>query len=395
MIDLLPLRSRFSSLNQCHHLISNSLGAMPNRAKDMARQYADDWSSRGIRAWEEKWWALAGTVGDRIGALMQAAPGSISIHPNVTNAQAVVLSCFGFDQSRNKVVMVESDFPSVHYIYREWLRERGRLEVVPCPDGITIPTEQLLGAIDDTTALVPVSHVMFRSAYITEVEAIVNKAHKVGARVVLDVYQSLGTVPVNLPEMKVDFAVGGCIKWLCGGPGTCFLYVRPDLHNTLEPRLTGWIAHEDPFAFDPGPIRRTDGAYRFNNGTPSIPALYTCQPGIDIIAEVGVDTIRQRSLEMTNLLMNMAEARKWRVNTPKDEARRGGTVSLDLPGGQAIAAELNARNFLVDYRPNAGIRISPHFYNTNTEIEETVAEIEAIMAEQSKPKQHAGERKPA
>jgi kynureninase len=392
MLDLTAYRSRFSSLNHCHYLISNSLGAMPNRARDLARQYADTWMARGVRAWSEAWWDLPRQVGDKIGALMHAEPDTVSMHLNVTSAQATVLSCFDFSGPRNKVVMVDMEFPSILYLYDSWLRDRGRLEIIPCPDGITAPIEEVLKAIDDTTQLVAISHVLFRSACIVEAEAIIDKAHKVGALVVLDIFQSLGTVPVDVIKLNVDFAVGGCLKWLCGGPGACFLYVRPDLHSKLNPRFTGWIAHENPFAFAPPPTTYTTGSYKFMNGTPNIPALYTCQPGLDIVAEVGIDTIRRRSIEMTTRLLKRASERGWAVTASKDSARRGGTAAIDVPHGDAIAAELCARNFLVDYRPKAGVRISPHFYNTDVEIDEVMAEIESIISERAYEKQKSAKR---
>lgn len=374
-------RAQFSALSNYCHLISNSLGATPDRARELALQYIEDWGRRGVRSWEDSWWSLARTVGDKVGAIMGADPDTVSMHPNVTTAEASVLSCFDLSGPRNKVVAVEMEFPSILYLYREWLRGRGRLEVVPCPDGVTVPTERLLEAIDETTLLVPISHVLFRSSYIVDAEAIVRRAHDVGALVVLDVFQSLGTIPVDVGELNVDFAVGGCLKWLCGGPGACFLYVRPDLQPKLSPRFTGWLAHRDPFAFDTGPLRRTEGSYRFMTGTPNIPALYICQAGLDIVAEIGSAAIRTRSVELTSRLLAAAATRHWPTTTPPGVDRRAGTVAIDLPCAQEIATALNARDVLVDYRPGAGIRISPHFYNTPEEIDRAVLEIESTSAE--------------
>jgi kynureninase len=374
-------RAQFSALNDYCHLISNSLGATPDRARAQAAQYVEDWARRGVRAWGESWWGLSRTVGDRIGALLGAAPDTVSMHPNVTTAEASVLSCFDLEGPRNKVVAVEMEFPSILYLYREWLKGRGRLDIVPCPDGITVPTERLLAAIDETTLLVPISHVLFRSSCIVDARAIIERAHAVGALVVLDVYQSLGTIPVNVSELNVDVAVGGCLKWLCGGPGACFLYVRPDLQAKLAPRFTGWLAHTEPFAFDTGPIRRTDGAYRFMTGTPNIPALYICQAGLDIVAEIGSAAIRARSTELTTRLLDAAGKRGWPTTTPSRPEERAGTVALDLPEARRISTLLNARDILVDYRPHAGIRISPHFYNTPNEVDRVVAEIERLQEE--------------
>jgi kynureninase len=384
MKNLIDYRVEFDSIKHCHYLISNSLGAMPNAARQAASEFVDLWADRGVRAWEEKWWLLSRVVGDKIAGLINAPPDSVSMHPNVTSAQAALLSSLDFDSPRNKVVMVDIEFPSLLYLYGQWLREQGRLEIVTCPDGMTVPTEKLLDAIDETTLLVPISSVLFRSACIIDAAAIIEKAHRVGAMVLLDIFQAVGTLPVDVTSLQTDFAVGGCLKWLCGGPGASYLYVKPELAGTLEPRFTGWLAHESPFAFDRGPMRYTSGSYRFMNGTPVIPSLYTCQPGLDMIAEIGVERIRARSVEMTTLLMDQAAARGWATFAPNDPTQRAGTVALNLGSAQAITTELLKRNFLVDYRPEAGIRVSPHFYNTDQEIDDLFMEIEGIMGEMGK-----------
>jgi kynureninase len=378
--DLTEYRVEFDSIQHCRYFISNSLGAMPNRAREYTAQFNDIWADRGVRAWEEKWWLLAREVGDKIACLMNAEPDSVSMHPNVTSAQAVVLSCFDFGNRRNKVVMTDMEFPSTLYLYGSWLQDRGRLEIVECPDGVTVPLKKLLEAIDEDTLLVPISSVLFRSSCITEAKAIVDKAHAVGAMVLLDVYHSVGIVPLDVQHLGVDFAAGGCLKWLCGGPGACFLYVRPDLISQLEPRFTGWLAHENPFMFRTNRIQYTTGAYKFQNGTTVIPALYTCQAGLDIVAEIGMSRIRARSLEMTSRLLQVATERGWSTITPIAAERRGGTVVLAIPQAEAVAGELVARDFLVDYRPGGGIRVSPHFYNTDDEIDDLISEIERIQA---------------
>jgi kynureninase len=279
--------------------------------------------------------------------------------------------------------MVEMEFPSVLYLYREWIRDRGELIVIPSSDGISIDTERLIAEIDERTLLVPISHVLFRSSYIVDAQRIIEKAHDVGAMVVLDVFQSLGTVPLDIKKLNADFAVGGCLKWLCGGPGACFLHVRPDLQSRLRPKLTGWMAHENPFAFDTDDIKRTIGSYRFMNGTANIPALYTCQAGLEIVSDIGVPAIRERSRHMTYRLLQLASSRGWPVHTPLDPDCRAGTVAVKVPHAREIAAELNARDVLVDYRPEAGIRISPHFYNTDDEIDYAVSEIDRITQDGS------------
>ena len=380
MDDLLRWRDQFPILNNTTYLISNSLGAMPQGVYDRLRDYADLWATRGVRAWEEGWWECGAVVANQIAEILDAEPGSISIHQNVTLTQAVISSCFNFTGRRNKVVMVDLEFPSVIYFYMEQQRRGARIEVVDSEDGVRVPLEKLLAAIDEETLLVPISYVIFRSSYLQDARAIIERAHEVGAHVILDVFQAAGTVPLNLHDLEVDFAVGGVLKWLCGGPGVAYLYVRPDLRLKLEPAIAGWIAHKRPFEFEVGPIDRTEDSYRFLNGTPQVLPVYACRPGLEIIREAGVENIRAKSIRQTGRLIQGADTRGWRVNTPRDPAERGGTVSVDCPHGCEVMRELVARGVLVDYRQKAGIRFSPHFYNRDDEIDFALAQTEEILA---------------
>ena len=381
--ELLRYRSEFPILDRTTYLISNSLGAMPQGVYDAMKGYADIWAMRGVRAWEERWWMLAAQVGDEIGALMNAPPGSVSTHQNVTTCQAVVASCFDFSGKRNKVVYSDLNFPSVMYFWEAQRAYGARVHMVNTDDGITVPTERLLDAIDEQTLLVPVSHVIFRSAYIQDAKAIVEKAHRVGAHVVLDTFQSLGTVPVDVQALNVDFACGGVLKWLCGGPGVGYLYVRPDLGKKLQPKFTGWFAHQNPFGFEIGPNRYAEPPFRFMNGTSHIPALEAARPGLKIIAEVGIGRIREKSKRQTSRLIDLASGHGWRVNSPRHAEQRGGTVSIDMPDAQEVCGELLKRDILVDYRPRAGVRMSPHFYNKDEELETAIAAVEEILKERS------------
>lgn len=380
MDELLKWRAEFPILERTTYLISNSLGAMPRAVYGRMRDYAEAWDTRGVRAWEEAWWDLAAKVGDEIGGLLGADPGDVSLHQNVTLTQAVIASCFDLSGPRNKIVMVDMEFPSILYFYQEQQRRGARVEIVKSEDGIRVPLEKLLAAIDERTLLVPISYVLFRSACIQDARAIVERAHHVGAHVILDCFQAVGTVPLNVRELGTDFAVGGVLKWLCGGPGVAYLYVRSDLRTKLQPALTGWIAHKRPLNFETGPIDRSEGAYRFMNGTPHVPALYACRPGIEIIKQAGIGHTRAKSLRQTQLIIEGAQARGWRVNTPLEAAERGGTVSVDCPHAAEVTRELLARDVLVDYRPQAGIRLSPHFYNRDEEIDFALAQIEEILA---------------
>ena len=377
--DLLRYRSEFPILERTTYLISNSLGAMPRAVYDAMKGYADTWATRGVRAWDERWWMLAAEVGDEIGTLMNASKGSVSTHQNVTTCQAIVASCFDFSGKRNQVVYSDMNFPSVMYFWEAQRAYGAQVRMVKTGDGITVPTERLLDAINDDTLLVPISHVIFRSAYINDAKAIIEKAHKVGAHVVLDTYQSLGTLPVDVNALNVDFACGGVLKWLCGGPGVGYLYVRPDLGKKLEPKFTGWTAHQNPFGFEIGPIRYTDPPYRFMNGTPHIPSLEAARPGLKIIAEVGIERIREKSKRQTARLIELADNHGWRVNTPRHPEKRGGTVSIDMPDSQEVCSQLLKRDILVDWRPKAGVRMSPHFYNTDQELDAAISAVEEIL----------------
>lgn len=381
MKDLLAWREEFPILKTTTYLISNSLGAMPRGVSAALGGYARTWASRGVRAWEEGWWEMAVKLGDKIAPLIGAEPGAISLHENVTLTQAVIASCFRFEGPRRKVVLTDKEFPSILYFWHAQRSRGAEIELVRTEeDSLRVPTEKLLAAIDERTLLVPMSHVLFRSAYVQDVEAIVEKAHRVGAHVILDVYQSAGVLPVEARRWNVDFVVGGVLKWLCGGPGVAYLYVRPDLRPKLEPTLTGWLAHPRPFEFEVGPGAYRDDAFRFLNGTPHIPAFYAAAPGLEIIGKVGVGSIRERSLHLTRRLIEKARERGWRVHTPEADHERGGTVTLDVPRGPEVLRELLRREVLVDYRPGAGIRVSPHFYNTEEEVDRVVAEAVAILA---------------
>jgi kynureninase len=377
--DLARYRNEFPILEKAVYLISNSLGAMPKGAARGLAEYAEIWATRGVRAWEEAWWELAGVVGDRIGGIIGAPAGSVSMHENVTTAQAVVLSCFEPSRGRHKIVCSALDFPSLIYLYRAQAGYGFELEVVPGEPDLTVSVERLRDAIDETTLLAAVSHVLFQSAFVVDAAPLVEHAREVGAALVLDVYQSAGAVPLDVTALGVDFAVGGCLKWLCGGPGTAFLYTRPDRLPSLRPRLTGWFAHRDPFAFDPGPLQPRSGSGRMMNGTPAVPAYYAARAGLEIVAEAGVEAIREKSLRMTARLLELADRHGFPSAAPRDPRRRGGTVALAVPEALAVARALRARGFLVDYRVGVGIRVAPHFYNTFEELDRLMDEVARIV----------------
>ncbi len=379
--DLLKWRPQFPILEKTVYLISHSLGAMPCATYERLHEYADIWATRGVRAWAEGWWSMPVTVGNEVARIIGADPETVVMHQNVSICQSLVLSCLlplPENSKRRKIVYSELNFPSVMYVYEAHAREHDlRIETVKSDDGITVPLERLLSAIDDETLLVPISHVLFKSAFLQNAKAITDRAHEVGAMVVLDTYQSAGTVPFSVKDLQVDFATGGSVKWLCGGPGAGYLYVRPDLIERLKPKTTGWMAHEQPFAFE-SELRYAPNITRFLHGSPAIPALYAAQSGYEIINEIGVERIREKSVRQTQRLIELAQEAGFRVTSPKDPAQRGGTITVWDDNAAAITKELIRREFIVDYRPGAGVRISPHFYTKDEELELVIAEMRKI-----------------
>jgi len=378
---LLAWRREFPILEHTTYMISHSLGPMPRRAKAALAEFTDTWATRGIRAWEEGWWEMPLTCGDLIGSIIGAPKGRVAMHQNVSICQNIVTSCFGWSGARNKLVTDGLNFPSNDYIYHGLKRQGARIVPVPSDDGMTIPLERILHAIDDETQLVSISHVAFRSSYLQDLAAITQRAHEVGAYVIADLYQSAGIVPLDVSALGVDFATGGSVKWLLGGPGAGYLYVRPELDAKLEPAATGWAAHAHPFEFANGAIEYAPDMHRFLNGTPNVPAMYSARSGYEIVNEIGVSVIRAKSQRQTQLLITLADAAGLSVHSPRDPEQRGGTIILSVPDaqGRAIVAELGRRQILVDFRPGAGIRIAPHFYTSDDEIAHTIDALSEIL----------------
>src|SRR6188768_1694181 len=379
MRELLDYRSEFPILGHTTYLINHSLAAMPRGAEDRLREYACMWAERGIRAWGEGWWTMPMTVGDQVGRIVGAPAGSTVMHQNVAVAEAVVLSCFRPERPRNRVVYERGNFPSVRYLFQA----QPELEVVVCEDD-----DEIVDAIDERTLLVPISHVLFKSSEIQDVARIVKRAHEADAHVILDAYQSAGIVPLDVTALNVDFAVGGSVKWLCGGPGNGWLYVRPDLAERLEPTFTGWQAHEAPFGFEEE-MRYTTGAARFLTGTPNVPAHFAATAGYDLIEEIGIERIRANSLRQTQLLIDLADRAGLEVRSPRSAERRGGTVTVYVPDFPAVHRELMEREILCDFRPDAGIRLGPHFFNSDDDIRFAIAQIGEIL-ESGAYEQHLG-----
>ena len=377
--DLLSWRNEFPILDTCTYLVSHSLGAMPAKTADYLAQFAREWGTRGVRAWHEGWWEIGRETGNLLATTLGVERDTISMHQNATVGQAIVASCFNWDGPRRKIVMQDLDFPTNHYLFEGYRKYGADVSYVKSENPVRVSIDRFVDAIDDRTALVPISLVLFRSAQLQDVKPVIDKAHQVGARVVVDAYQAAGAVPMNLAALGADFAVGGSVKWLCGGPGAGYLYVRPDLMATLRPSHVGWAGHATPFAFQTGEIVYAQGVERFQSGTPNVPSLYSARAGYEIVAEIGVPAIRARSLALTRRLLDAADTRGWKLNTPTTDADRGGSVVIDVPDGARVTDELLKRQVIVDYRPNAGIRIAPHFYNSEAEIDFAIDAIEDIL----------------
>jgi kynureninase len=365
-------RSRFPILADTTYLVTHSLGAMPATARDKLETYADQWATRGVRAWGEGWWSSPVDVGNVLAPLLGAAPGTVVMHQNVSIIQSIVASALDFSGKRNKVVYTDQNFPTNMYVWEGQKARGAQVQMVASEADGSVPIERLLAAIDEMTLIVPISHVLFRSSTLQDAAAICARAREVGALVLLDTYQSLGTVPIDVQALGVDMVCGGSVKWLCGGPGAAYLYIRPDLMESLQPTITGWAAHADAFAFELGEQRYTRGAMRWLHGTPAVVALMGATAGYEIVREVGVERIRAWSIQMNRGLRADLEDRGFEVFGPPDSARRGGTLTVKLAeqeDGAAFVRALETRGILVDHRPEAGIRVSPHFYTRAEELE--------------------------
>ncbi|MGZ8378311.1 MAG: aminotransferase class V-fold PLP-dependent enzyme [Gemmatirosa sp.] len=396
MDPLLRFRDEFPILGTSTYLVSNSLGAMPRAAADRLAEYAAVWSTRGVRAWADAWWELPVRVGDVVAPLIGAAPNEVAMSANVSIAHVAVMSALDFTGPRDTIVMTALDFPSVRYAVEGMAARMGaRVVVVPAAaDGLSVDEDALCAAIDARTRLVAISHVLFRSAYVMDAARVVRHAHDAGALVMLDAYHSVGVLPVDVRALGADFLAGGVLKWLCGGPGGCFLWVSPDVEaragRAVRPALTGWQAHARPFAFEDA-MAHAEGAWRWLSGTPSVPALYAALEGPRLVHAAGIDAVRAKSQRQTARLIALADARGYPVRAPRDPARRGGTVAFDVPHGYEVAQALLARDIVIDYRPGAGIRVAPHFYTSDEELEAAVAAIDEILATGAWER-HAGQR---
>ena len=373
-------RDEFPMLADGIYLLAHSLGPMPRSARAAMQQYLDEWEGHTkCDAWESAWWGLSEELGDSIGGLITAPKGSVLPTGNATLAMATVASCFEYSDKRPNVVTTALDFPSMGYLWRAQERLGAQIVQVPSEDGITVDEQRVVDAIDERTALVAVSHTSYRSSFRIDPAPIIARAHEVGAMVCLDAYQSAGAVEIDAAGWEVDFMIGGSIKWLLGGPSCGWLYVRPELYGSLEPRLTGWFGHDNPFEFSHDAVRYAQGIRRFANGTASIPGLYSFKAGVELVAQVDVESIAAESRRRTQGIIDSAQDMSWPVRSPLDANRRGGTVMLGFEQPHAVASALREKGVFVDWRPGVGIRLSLHFYNTDEEVEAALEQIRSCV----------------
>jgi kynureninase len=375
------LRERFPALANATYLVSHSMGAPPLGARDALAAYWERWSENGPEAWESWLPEIAG-IADNLGRMFGAPAGTVSLVPNVSLAQAAIASAFSFDgaSERREIVIEALQFPTVTYVWKAWERFGARVVEVPSDDGRTMSTDRLCAAIGERTAVVALSHAAYVSGALIDVRAIAERCRETGAIFVLDAYQTTGVYPFDVLDLDVDVVVGGSHKWLCGGAGCGFLYVRPGLRERLEPAVTGWMGHDAPFNFEAAPIRLAAGNPRFNTGTPTVPGYLAARPGHDAILEVGVAAVRAHNVRLTTALADGALARGFTVPTPLDPARRTGWIGMDFAGADRAAAALFERRVFVDYRPGCGLRVSPHFYTSDDDVAAFFAAVDAIRA---------------
>jgi kynureninase len=370
-------REQFPVLANSTYLVSHSMGAAPLGAKAALDAYWNDWATDGPEAWE-RWLPRMATIADGIGAIIGAPAGSVFLGNNVALLQAALASSLDFRGERNEVVYEALQFPSLTYLWREWERYGARCVSVASDDGRTIPTERIIAAITERTALVVLTHAYYVSGAIVDVRAIQAHCRQAGALLCLDAYQTTGVYPYDVTAWDLDIVTGGSHKWLLGGPGCGWIYVKPSLRDRFRPAVTGWMAHEHPFAFDAAPIHYAESMYRFGHGTPTIPGFVAAEEGHRLIRAVGVERIREHNMRLTTKLAEMALERGLRVNTPLDPQQRTGWIGIDFDGADRACAQLIERRVFIDYRPGCGLRVSPHFYTTDDEIDRFFHELDAM-----------------
>jgi len=384
--DLDSIRNEFPILARSVYLISNSLGAVPRQALMRLKNYYQLWAEDGVGAWEKEWWDLSRRVGNQVASLIGAGKDEVTMMTNATVSHWVALSTRFSSQKgkRNKIIMTDHDFPSILYAVSKIAQCMGwELEAIKSHGQPGIDVNDIVKNIDEKTLFIATSHVYFKSAYVQDISKIAARARQMGALTLIDGYHAPGTLPVDVKQLDVDFYIGGCLKWLCGGPGNAFLYVRPELTSNLKPQLTGWFAHQHPFLFAQK-MEYVQSSYRFMSGTPPVPCLYTALAGLDIIKKIGISRIRQKSLHQTGLIIKKARERGFSLFTPEENSFRGGAVSIGFPHAFPVKQALEKRGIKVDFRKGGDqepdvIRVGPHLYTKDEEINILFREVDEIL----------------
>jgi kynureninase len=379
-------RAEFPMLEDKTYLLTCSLGAMPREALKSLTRYTRLWEAHGAHAWFEGgdgWFNTMDHVRQVFADIIGAKKEEIAASYSTSTAISSVASALDFGGSRNKVVMSELNFPTVSYIFRAYERHGAKVTFVPSADGITIPMEEYTSAIDDTTLIVPISHVLFVTGFIQDIQELSRIAHEHGAYLLVDGYQSVGAIPVDVKKADIDFLICGTLKYLVGGPGIAFLYVREELIEELEPTSSGWLADEDPFGprwikYDIKHPTPAPDARRFQYGTFSVPAAFAAKPGLEMVREIGVPKIRERNLELCRYIIDEALARDLPLKSPLDDNKRASFVNVQVPDPEDVVKRLDEQHVFVDARVG-GIRVSTHFYNTKEEIDTFFSVLDTIL----------------
>ena len=382
MTDPASYRDEFPIVAQRAYLISASLGPLPRRGRAAAEEHLDLWERLGPEElWFEHGMPKLQECRELFARLIGADADEIAIIPSVSSGLSSIATCLNLE-ARPKIVLTEMDFPTNHYVWRAQQRAGAKLDVVPSRDGITIGAADVVERIDEQTSVVNLNRVLFESSWIMDSETIVNAAHQAGALVVVDDFHGSGIVPIDVHALGVDLLVTGALKWLLGGQGIALLYCRRDLVERMEPRVVGWFGTKDPFDFDRSRLRLRDDARRFETGTYTLPQAWTAAAGLSLILEVGVDNIRARNRDLTERLIARLDDLGLEILSPRDSERRSGLVRTRMPGGregaERILHELFARDVVVDSRADS-LRISPHFFNNEDDIDRLIQELSSIL----------------
>jgi selenocysteine lyase/cysteine desulfurase len=376
--DLIAWRKEFPILQRKTYLNSCSLGALSTRSMAGMARFQELWNEYGASAWYKLWLGEIAEVREKFARIIGAQPHEIAIAPNVSAALSEIAT--GLDMGeRNRVVMADLDFPTLAYQWMAKQRLGIEIDFVESPDRITVPTDQLLAAIDERTGLVATSRVFYLSGYIQDIAAITRRAHEEGALVLIDDYQGTGQIPLDVKALDIDFLVTGTLKWLMGGPGLAFIYVREDLIPRLRPSVTGWWGSRDMFEFRTGVFEYRDDAQRLEAGTPAVAPIFAANASLDIVLEIGVERIRERTRWLADDLVRRIQQRGWTLLSPADGAVRSSIVMLGMELPDELVDGLKQRGIIVDSRPGR-LRISPHFYNTVEENELVIAALDDLLA---------------